>query len=1003
MNHREEGLLLSLDIKSYIEHLKEFKHRSMETANPKSIKERVEENLIPHRVMEVLMISKVIASLTRACKIYLSEAAQYLMKTWITTVVKSNLILINLYLEIFALEKKRNYILSMTLFKNEVKIEADCKLILVDLNSRNKVKQLQIIRTSESKESNHNEEEKHQCQDKINQQLIRCGKFSASEQTYTTSIYSNLAELLEKCVVQKDYEDVWKTEATWKYKHSIKIASLQKKKRLINEKDRELRSNNALVSTIVDQETIPGKECRERDMTQQQIIHETQQASSISRGAKSSKVKTVRSWSGQNKTDQAKASEEPKSGINMYMESNKTKTRCVRDNDKCTSCSKESGTNTSTMQQVITPDEYESNEVNWRQQRTFDKENQQTSPMSRGAKNSVQHDIISTINNILPMRKKQTNWERRQNEQKDYYQPMTRRARAIVADLNQQSRMTTSCENQIKESHSGLKEAERRCIEKSMYSSREYQFIYSKAINNTTIDTNNKTSICHKEPIEDRYYYVTVGMTDKPVQQRQQQQQQSECAHANRANDRAGANFQGNNNSMSQQHQSTTSRYTYNYAADMYDSIDNNVLISHESRGGNMQQSVVGSHTSVDDTKSTAMHSRYSVTLTTTAEKKEMRRQTQTDRSSERSSSADHKPIMVVATKRILKLFISNNTTEEVIVQEQSATKYNNATKSNNYSIIQMSKEDTMDKALKLQLSDNEVSDEEMTKSSKSYLIEQHILADGYSRELTSALKRQEVTSPKGTIILKSVQNNSTVNRQRKNESNQYLYEEVTREIAEEERSVVTKLTQMAANKPNESKTMMATLSKQEANDRTAFTANISKETSILSNIPAKITNKKGTEQDEQLKRREEPVEELKEAKQDYQTRTQLSINEAFINSNLYRRESEVKSAIDEREFNNLPKQQELKSSEESKMEQDNKSTAKFTNKEMKNQKDYNIRASYLLQKDGKPKFNSIETKGSQHACTDESRRQQISRTTVHQLSFYYRLHDQMMICLDDH
>ena len=222
-------------------------------------------------------------------------------------------------------------------------------------------------------------------------------------------------------------------------------------------------------------------------------------------------MKTVRSWSGQNKTDQAKASEEPKSGINLHTESNKTKARCVRDNDKYTNCSKESGANTSTMQQVTTPDDNEGNEVNWRQQRTFDQENQQTSPMSRGAKNSVQHDIISTINNILPMRKKQTNWERRQNGQEDHYQPMTRRTKAIAADLNQQPRLTTSCENQIK-SHRGLIEAEVTCTEKSMSNSREYQFIYSKAINNTTIDTNNKTSICHKEPIEDRYYYVTVGM-----------------------------------------------------------------------------------------------------------------------------------------------------------------------------------------------------------------------------------------------------------------------------------------------------------------------------------------------------------------------------------------------------------------------------------------------------------------------------------------------------------
>jgi hypothetical protein len=303
-------------------------------------------------------------------------------------------------------------------------------------------------------------------------------------------------------------------------------------------------------------------------------------------------------------------------------------------------------------------------------------------------------------------------------------------------------------------------------------------------------------------------------------------------------------------------------------------------------------------------------------------------------------------------------------------VQEQSATKYSNATKSNNYSIMQMSKEFTMDKALKLQLSNNEVSDgvtkkalklqlsdnevsDKVTKNSKSYyLLEQQILADGYNREITSASKRQEGTSPKETIMFKSVQNNSTANRQRTNESNQYLYEEVTRETAEE-RTVVTKLMQLAANRPDESKTMMATLSKQEVNDdRTASTANISKETSILSNIiPAKITNKKRIDQDEQLKRGEEPAEEMKEAKQEYPRRTQLSINEAYVNSNLNR---EVKSANDEREFNNLLKQQELKSSEDSKMEEDNKLTAKFTTTETKNQKQDNKSTA---------KFTNTETK----------------------------------------
>ena len=85
---------LSLDIEYYIiEYLKEFKYRTIETANPISIKEGV-ENLILPRVMEVL-ISKVIASLTLVCIIYLSaEAAQYL-KTWMTVVATSNLLFMN--------------------------------------------------------------------------------------------------------------------------------------------------------------------------------------------------------------------------------------------------------------------------------------------------------------------------------------------------------------------------------------------------------------------------------------------------------------------------------------------------------------------------------------------------------------------------------------------------------------------------------------------------------------------------------------------------------------------------------------------------------------------------------------------------------------------------------------------------------------------------------------------------------------------------------------------
>ena len=212
-----EGFL-SLDIKSYIEYLKEFKYRTIETANPISIKERV-ENLILPRVMEVL-ISKVIASLTRACMIYLSEAAQYL-KTWMTVVARSNLLFMNqklaitamkLYLELFALEKKRVYNLSITLF-NEVKKKADSKLILVDLNSLKKVKRLQLIRTSKSNKSHPSEKEKQQCQYNRNQQL-RCGKISASERIYTTTSNCNSAELQEICRAQEDCEDCRRTEVS---------------------------------------------------------------------------------------------------------------------------------------------------------------------------------------------------------------------------------------------------------------------------------------------------------------------------------------------------------------------------------------------------------------------------------------------------------------------------------------------------------------------------------------------------------------------------------------------------------------------------------------------------------------------------------------------------------------------------------------------------------------------------------------------------------------------
>ena len=171
-------------------------------------------------------------------------------------------------------------------------------------------------------------------------------------------------------------------------------------------------------------------------------------------------------------------------------------------------------------------------------------------------------------------------------------QPTTKRARATAAALNnQQSRMTN------KGSHSGFKEAARGCTEKSMSNSREYQFIYQTAINNTTTNTNQKCSIGHTVSTSEDMYYFTVGTA--PVKHRQQQQ--SGCAHTNKAIDGTGANFQSTysirNNSMIQQQTITSRNNTYSYAVAMYDSIDIYVLIPHESRGGNMQQSVVISHT----------------------------------------------------------------------------------------------------------------------------------------------------------------------------------------------------------------------------------------------------------------------------------------------------------------------------------------------------------------------------------------------------------------------
>jgi hypothetical protein len=288
---------------------------------------------------------------------------------------------------------------------------------------------------------------------------------------------------------------------------------------------------------------------------------------------------TVQSGGGQNDSfPAANASGKSKSGNVLYTDSQGTKMRCARrdNNDEYKSAS-----TTSTMQQVIIPDDDNNgNACNWRQQRTFDQEKQQTSPMSRGAKNSVQQD--RTIINILPTRKKkQTNWERRQNGPEDQNQPTTRRARAIAANLNnQQYRITTPCENnQFLKSQRGSIEAV-KCIEKSMSNKRKYQSTYQTAINGTTNDTNDqKYSICHTTSSEGKYY-VTVGTNSMKFRQ-----QNAECTQANNSSDVTAE-------ARSLPYLSNT---YYAAAEDMYDSIDIYLLLSQESRGGNMQQSVVES------------------------------------------------------------------------------------------------------------------------------------------------------------------------------------------------------------------------------------------------------------------------------------------------------------------------------------------------------------------------------------------------------------------------
>ena len=103
---------------------------------------------------------------------------------------------------------------------------------------------------------------------------------------------------------------------------------------------------------------------------------------------------------GRNNSDQANAPGKPKSETVLYAESQGMKIRCI---------------NTS-MHQIRTFDD-DGNENIWKQQRVLDQQKRQASPVSKGRKRSgecvrsVQDSIIRIKR--LPIRKKQTNWERR--------------------------------------------------------------------------------------------------------------------------------------------------------------------------------------------------------------------------------------------------------------------------------------------------------------------------------------------------------------------------------------------------------------------------------------------------------------------------------------------------------------------------------------------------------------------------------------------------------------
>ncbi len=226
-----------------------------------------------------------------------------------------------------------------------------------------------------------------------------------------------------------------------------------------------------------------------------------------------------------------------------------------------------------------------------------------------------------------------------------------------------------------------------------------------------------------------------------------------------------------------------------------------------------------------------------------------------------------------------------------------------------------------------------------MTKNSKSYLLgPTRITVQTSERGHESASKRPKVKNPnEETRINNRAQINSTENMQRTHDRNHYLYEGGTRLTAEERTVVIDELAKLAANRSDASQAD-AKLSNQEAKNK-SLSLKHSKEISILSIIPA--TAKKGPGQFAQDEI-EEPAEQQMEAiKENHHDDIQLSIKEVCrsINNNNLFRESEVKSASDEREIHILSKQHESKLSEESNMEQEKKSMAKFNNTEAMNQR----------------------------------------------------------------